>query len=180
MTIALRLETPRGELLDSYRSLVREFEDAGEELIPFPLRFPHDDGPALLRRLARNARGDGLPKGFVPNSTYWLVLDEETVVGVSNLRHELTPFLRHEGGHIGYGVRPSARGRGFGHEILRQTLRRAAELGLARILVVCDAGNEPSIRVILENGGELEADNIVAHDGELMHRYWIDLPRQAG
>ena len=173
MAGSLRLETPRLDLLESYRGLVREFENAGEDLVPFPLTFSHADGPAFVRRLARAARGEGLPDGFVAHSTYWLVLDGETVVGVSNLRHELTPHLRHEGGHIGYGVRPSARGRGFGHEILRQTLQRAAGLGLGQVLIACDAKNERSIRVILRNGGELEADNVVAQDGEIMHRYWI-------
>jgi predicted acetyltransferase len=167
------LEIPRVDLIDSYRGLVREFEDAGEDLTPFPLSYPHGDGPALVERLARESRGEGLPEGFVAHSTFWLVLDGEAVVGVSNLRHELTPFLRHEGGHIGYGVRPSARGNGFGTEMLRQTFARAAVLGLERVLVACDADNERSIRVIVRNGGALEADNVIAHDGVIMHRYWI-------
>lgn len=132
-----------------------------------------------MERLARAARGEGLPEGFVAHSTYWLVLEGKTVVGVSNLRHELTPFLRHEGGHIGYGVRPSARGNGFGTEMLRQTLDRAAELGLTRVLVACDADNERSIRTIVRNGGVLEADDVLAHDGATLHRYWIALGQEA-
>ena len=168
------LEDPRVELIGSYRELVGELEAAGEDLIPFPLGFPHDDGPALVERLAREARGEGLPEGFVPHSTYWLVLDG-TVVGVSNLRHELTPFLRQEGGHIGYGVRPSARGRGWGIELLRLTLVRAAKLGMDRVLLACKADNERSIRTIVRNGGVLEADDVTAEDGAVMHRYWITL-----
>lgn len=95
------------------------------------------------------------------------------MVGVSNLRHELTPFLRHEGGHIGYGVRPSARRKGYATEMLRQTLDYARDLGLERVLVTCGADNMPSQKTILRNGGVLEADDVVAHDGEVMHRYWI-------
>lgn len=179
MAAAVALEIPRVDLIESYRGLVREFKEAGEDLIPFSLSFPHEDGAALVERLAREARGEGLPEGFVAHSTYWLVLEGTTVVGVSNLRHELTPFLRHEGGHIGYGVRPSARDKGFGNEILRQTLARAAELGLERVLVACDADNERSIRTIVRNGGVLEADHVIAHDGAIMQRYWITLGREA-
>lgn len=179
MAAAVALEMPRVDLIESYRGLVREFEEAGEDLIPFPLSFPHEDGPALVERLARAARGEGLREGFVAHSTYWLVLEGRTVVGVSNLRHELTPFLRHEGGHIGYGVRPSARGNGFGTEILRQTLARATALGLESVLVACDADNERSIRAIVGNGGVLEADDVIAHDGAIMHRYWIALARES-
>lgn len=171
----LTLELPDLRLLVSYRDLIREFEDAAEELYPFPLTFPHDDGPALLERLAREARGEGLPDGSVAHSTYWLMRGGSTVVGVSNLRHELTPFLRHEGGHIGYGVRPSARGMSYGTEILRQTLSRAADLGLMRVLITCDGENERSIKTILRNGGTLESDDVMASDGRVMHRYWITL-----
>ncbi len=165
MAGAVELEIPRVELIESCRRLVREFEEAGEELHPFPLSFPNEDGLALVERLAREARGEGLPEGFVAHSAYWLVLEGTSVVGVSNLRHELTPFLRHEGGHIGYGVRPSARGKGFATEMLRQTLARAAELRLERVLIACDADNEPSVKTIVRNGGVLEADNVRAHDG---------------
>ena len=104
----LSLEEPNADLSDSYRSLVAEFVEHGENLIPFPLAFPHDDFPKLLERLAAESRGEGIPAGFVPHSTFWLVLDGTTVVGVSNLRHRLTDSLRRDGGHIGYGVRPSA------------------------------------------------------------------------
>ena len=175
----LELASPGIGLIESYRGLVREFKEAGEDLIPFPLSFPHENGAELMERLARAARGQGLPEGFVAHSTYWLVLGGETVVGVSNLRHHLTPHLRHEGGHIGYGIRPSARGRGFGIEILRLTLHKAAELGLRRVLVACDADNERSVRTIVRNGGVLEADSVEARDGAIMHRYWITLDQEA-
>lgn len=179
MPASLSLGSPSVELIESYREHVREFEAAGEDLVPFPLGFEHHDGPALVERLARASRGEGLPEGFVAHSTYWLVLEETTVVGVSNLRHELTPFLRHEGGHIGYGVRPSARGRGYATEMLRRTLGYAHGLGLERVLVTCAAGNVASQRTIVRNGGVLEADDVVAHDGEVMHRYWIELRPEA-
>src|SRR5687768_9146250 len=112
---------PHATWQDSYRDLVREFQDAGEPLIPFTLAFPNDEFPAFLARLAACARGEGLPPGFVPYSTYWLVNDSQ-VVGVANLRHSLTDALRRVGGNIGYGVRPSARRRGFASELLRCTL----------------------------------------------------------
>lgn len=68
---------------------------------------PHA-GRAGFARLAGCERGEGIPPGFVPHSTCWLVDDRDEVVGVANLRHRLTERLRVEGGHIGYGVRPSA------------------------------------------------------------------------
>lgn len=77
------------------------------------------------------------------------------------------------GGHIGYGVRPSARGRGLATWALSVVLDEARQLGLKRVLVTCDDTNIASARTIERNGGQLED----TRDTELGHtrRYWIDL-----
>ena len=173
MARELKLVTPVARLCDSYRKLVAEFVDRGEKLIPFVLGFDHADFDAMLARLADCSRGIGLPDGFVAHSTYWLVEDHERVVGVSNIRHALTPSLLREGGHIGYGIRPSARGRGLGREILRQSLSRAHDLDIGDVLVTCGQGNVASAKVILGNGGVLESEAFVPDRGEIVQRYWI-------
>ena len=169
----LALEEPSAGLRDSYRGLVREFVEASEPLVPFPLSVPHDDFTEFLERLSACARGEGISRGFVQHSTYWLVLGGAEVVGVSNLRHQLTKSLRREGGHIGYGVRPSARGNGYATELLRQTLLRAAALGLSEVLITCDKTNEPSVRTILRNGGVLESEEYLPEREAVEQRYWI-------
>ena len=96
------------------------------------------------------------------------------MVGVSNLRHRLTESLRIEGGHIGYGVRPTARKRGVATELLRQTLGRArAGHAIEEALVTCAANNEASIRTILRNGGRYDGETYVEKRGEVVRRYWI-------
>jgi predicted acetyltransferase len=161
----------------SYRSLVAEFASQGERLVPFTLSFRYEPFDALLRKLSDNASGVDIPEGFVANSSYWLVDDESRIVGVSNLRHALTPALRIEGGHIGYGIRPSLRRRGYGVEILRQSLARAGGLGLEKVLLTCGKDNIGSVRVILANGGKLESEEFYPPRGEVLQRYWIDVPR---
>ncbi|MES2789202.1 MAG: GNAT family N-acetyltransferase [Planctomycetota bacterium] len=168
----LRFEEPHAALQDSYRDLIREFRDANEPLVPFPLSFPNEDFSAFLTRLAGCAQGVGIPSGFVSHSTYWLVSDGE-VVGVSNLRHALTDALRHEGGSIGYGIRPSARGRGFAKEILRQTLIRARELGLTEVWLTCDQTNLASICTILSQGGLFISEELLEDRQDIVRRYRI-------
>ena len=125
-------------------------------------------------RLDDCSRGVGIPEGFVAHSTFWLVRNGTEVVGVSSLRHSLTPMLLREGGNIGYGIRPSARGQGFGTEILRRTLELMSPAATAgEALVTCDKANVASARVILGNGGVLDSEIFLEERGVLLQRYWI-------
>lgn len=167
---------PGPEFIDSYRGLVSEFEDAGEPAIPFVLGFPSDDVNGLLRLLDECGRGEGPARGWVPHSTYWLIRDDTDVVGVSNLRHRLTDELLKEGGHIGYGIRPSERGRRFAGELLSRTLDRAWRMGLERVLLTCAKSNTRSVRTILSNDGILDSEEFSQERGEVEQRYWIEIP----
>jgi predicted acetyltransferase len=170
----LRFEEPHAALERSYRELVAEFVNAGEELIPFPLRFDHEDFGAFLAELTASSRGEGISERFVPHTTYWLVAGDE-VVAVANLRHRLTPQLESDGGHIGYGVRPSARRRGYATAILRYALQVAKGRGIRRALVTCNKRNVGSARTIIANGGVLDSEEPLGPDGEVIQRYYIEL-----
>jgi predicted acetyltransferase len=116
-----------------------------------------------------------LPEGFVPHTTFWLVRNDERVLAVSNLRHRLTPKLEKEGGHIGYGVRPSERQKGYGTRLLGETLVAAKARGISRALLTCAKTNLGSVQIILRNGGVLDSEEFLPERGEVVQRYWIDL-----
>ncbi|SDJ45915.1 Acetyltransferase (GNAT) domain-containing protein [Actinokineospora alba] len=79
------------------------------------------------------------------------------------LNDELTDF----GGHIGYDIRPSARGRGHATALLAAALGVAHTYGIDRALLTCAPDNLASRRVIERNGGELDD---ISPAGRL--RYW--------
>jgi predicted acetyltransferase len=123
-----------------------------------------------LRLLERHAKGLGLTPDRVPQTTYWL-MQADYPVGVSKLRHTLNDTLRLQGGHIGYCIRPSVRGRGLGHTILQLTLHEAKSLGLSRVLLTVNEGNLASRRVIERSGGTLER---IERTSGICY-YWIEL-----
>jgi predicted acetyltransferase len=105
------------------------------------------------------------------HANYWWISQGGTYLGTITLRHELTEFLLRAGGHIGYGVRPSARGRGVATWALRAVLPHASALGLERVLVTCDDTNLASAQVIMKAGGILQ--DVRLTELGLTRRYWI-------
>jgi len=171
----LKLIEPTAALEESYRSYVAEARVADELLVPWVLGYEAEDFPALLTRLSDAAEGKGVPENFVPHTTYWTVDAAGEIVGVANLRHRLNDFLLREGGHIGYSIRPSLRGRGLATRQLALTLEAAGRRGLRRVLVVCECDNAASTRVIEKNGGRMDSEVTAEETGKLMRRYWIEL-----
>ena len=109
----------------------------------------------------------------VPSHTYLAVRRSDyRIIGVIDLRHHINqPILSTWGGHSGYTVRPSERGKGYAKEMLRLNIQNAKALGIDKLLVTCDVRNEASERTILANGGVYE--KTIDVDGCEMKRFWI-------
>jgi predicted acetyltransferase len=126
-----------------------------------------------VARLERQRRGHDL--GALVEATFLVAEVDGEIVGRTSIRHELNAYLAFRGGHIGYGVRPAFRRRGYATEVLRQSLVIVRSYGSEAALVTCDDDNIGSAAVIEACGGELErivAGN-EAGDGVAFRRYWI-------
>ena len=162
----LILQTPSQAHLPSFRAALAEYHAEGRHL-----ELDVEMLPEYIAGLTD--RTTKLKPGRVPETVLWGVLNREYVGRVS-LRHELTAGLEAWGGHIGYEVRPSMRGRGYGHALLTGILPHARALGLKRVLLHCDDSNVASIRVIEKAGGVLDG-LVINPGGETGRRYWIEL-----
>lgn len=105
-------------------------------------------------------------------ATFLVAEAERNIVGRASIRHALNDFLAHEGGHIGYAVRPAFRRRGYATAILEQSLVIARALGVTDVLVTCDNDNVGSAAVIEGCGGVLDSV-VTSRSGAPMRRYWI-------
>ncbi len=177
----LYLTPPARDLAAEYRAMVAESVGSGEEHYPKLFAFfglSLDQPAAAIDHLLAMESWDDSSPGIVPSSTRWLVCDGR-IVGEARLRHRLNTALLHEGGHIGYAIRPSCRRQGHGTRILALMLAEAGARGINRVLLTCDADNVASARIIEHNGGVLE-DRRVSHiSGKAILRYWITLDQQA-
>lgn len=90
-----------------------------------------------------------------------------------NIRHYLNDKLFETGGHIGDGIRPSERRKGYATAMIGLALEECRKLGIDRVLICCDKDNIGSVKSIQRNGGVLE--NEVEENGNIVQRYWIEL-----
>ena len=153
------------EMLDEWTS----FNDANHS--PWVI-FKNDyhDFDYYLNNLALKEAKDGL----VPDSVFFALDTKRNIfVGAIDIRHYLNEILLREGGHIGDGVRPSERRKGYATEMIRLGLIECQKLGIKKVLIACNQDNIGSRKSIINNGGVLE--NEVEIDGEILQRYWIDL-----
>jgi predicted acetyltransferase len=170
------LSLPDIALHASWAEAIAEFHDAGEQhvhgagLWEFDTLDTTEAGCRIVvdHLIAQADPALELPADKV-HCTYFWITDgpDREVVGFLALRHDLTPWLLEEGGHIGYGVRPSRRREGHASRALALALPQAAALGIDRVLVTCDDDNAGS-RAVIESA---DADYEDTRKGK--RRYWI-------
>jgi len=112
--------------------------------------------------------------GFAPYSTFFcLDVDRDRLVGAVNIRHYLNAKNSLTGGHIGDGIRPSERRKGYATAMIGLALEECKKMGINKVLMTCDVDNYGSEKSIINNGGVFES--IVEDDGEVEKRFWITL-----
>ena len=154
--------------------MASDYEKAGETKYQCDDGWTHGRFKCYVQKLINHSEGKGLKPGYVPCTTYWLICDGAQIVGVSRLRHQLSEYLRKEGGHIGYNVPHSCRNKGFGTKLLSLTLDKAKELDINRVLITCDKDNIASRKIIENNGGVLSSTGKSDRTGKEILRYWIE------
>lgn len=159
-------EKYREQLFD----MMDEWYADGEKITPYAIRrCGYHNWEAYIDSLD-NKEGNG---STVPDSTFFCLDEERNIfVGAVNIRHRLNEELLKNGGHIGDGIRPSERRKGYATAMIGLALAECRKLGIEKVLMVCDKENIGSAKSIINNGGILE--NEIEVDGTVEQRYWID------
>lgn len=169
----MHLVLPSIQYKDSYLSALKEGEhETGDTLLQRP--GVNQAFEAFVQMYHDQKEGKNLPEGFVPATMFWLV-EGDKFIGRVQIRHSLTPVLMIQGGHIGYYIRPSARGKGYGRKILELSLPEAKKLGITQALVSCYEDNIASQKIIKQNGGVLQDIVHKQVAGPGICRFWISL-----
>ena len=111
-----------------------------------------------------------------PSKTFLLIRDNDNkIVGTINVRWNLTKEILNFGGHIGYGIRPTERRKGYNKINLYLGMIEAKKLGLEKVMLDCDVNNLGSDRTLKALGGELVRTEVDPQDGILTNVYWFNV-----
>ena len=169
----LKLIRPNVILKNEYLDMMSGWKEVGEEPIPWSLCQDTTNFNLMVENLNGYSEGIGLPDGFVECSTFWLLNKSNKILGAIDIRHSLTDNLLFRGGHIGYGIRPSERRKGYASKMLSLALDECESIGLSKVLITCLKSNIGSAKTIINNGGILDSE--YTDNGEIFQRYWINL-----
>ena len=133
---------------------IREFREYGSEINGAGgLHRFTDDYEGWLRKLDRDYTR--IPdEERLPAKTFFLVrAGDRRIVGMINIRLALNEMQRQYGGHIGYSIRPTERGRGYNKVNLYLGLKVLSRHGIGEALLDADLENPASWRTMEALGG---------------------------
>ncbi|MCR5801906.1 MAG: GNAT family N-acetyltransferase [Lachnospiraceae bacterium] len=179
MIEGMKLVFPRIDHKDKAIDYIKEFYEYGSDI----------NGSGSLDRFLREASYEewiekvqsdtdiaNVPESKVPCLTYFYVREsDDRVVGMINIRLALNDFLRKEGGHIGYSIRPTERRKGYATSMLEDGLKVCERIGIHEVLVSCDKENPASAGVIKKCGGRLKDEFYSEVFEETIQMYAINI-----
>lgn len=164
---------PSFELKEAILEYRQEYFDFGETQINGSCGLANSNNFDEWLELVLSIEKDKLRNNVHASTFFSVRKTDNKIIGSIQLRHFLTPELEKHGGHIGYGIRPSERRKGYGKQQLLLTLDEACNLKIPKVMITCDKDNVPSRKTAISCGGVLTCENI--YEGKAQQIYWIDL-----
>lgn len=169
----ITLKRPTKEYESEALAFEQEFFDSGETTINgSELLDQMDSYDEWLKSVTDNISPDTVNSEWVVTDTYFAFDEDDNIVGIIDLRHELNDFLK-DFGNSGYSVRPSQRRKGYATEMLKLIIERARQLGMDKLQLSVEPTNEASVKTITKNGGKYERS--FTYEGEEAAVYMIVL-----
>lgn len=164
------LVDPNIKYIKTFRKYVYQYKEKKDRFYLEIYAEAFSSFTKYVELLEANAVGKSLPYGWASYRTYWLLNNDEDIVGVIRIREKDFEFY----GHIGYDIAPKYRKKGYGTKLLELGLLKAKEMGLNSVVLTCHEKNIGSQKIITNNGGEI-INTVENPDGEIYYAYIIDL-----
>ena len=173
----LYLAKPDLVYFEQFNEMMKEWCESGTQIAPWFLIKPFEsieDFEKFIKMLDDCEHGI-VDKRFSATTSFFVVDESGKLVGASSLRHYLTCEGLNTWGHIGYGIRPSERRKGYATEVLKMMLEEAKAKKIYKVLLGVHENNIGSWKTIEKCGGIQENTVTIDGDDEPIRRYWIEV-----
>lgn len=148
-------EITANDSLEGLKFLQELVNEEGIMVVPAPKDINENTYGDWLKSKTDMAKGINLPDGFIPCTTFWVMLDNK-IIGLANIKHYLNDFLRKKGGHIGLSIAKDYRRKGIGLKTTKLLIEKARnEYYIKDILFTNEPENIASRNMCEKLGAEL-------------------------
>ena len=111
------------------------------------------------------------------SKTFFVVRkNDNRIVGMINIRYNISNEMLKKGvSHIGYGIRPTERNKGYAKIALYLGLLEEQKLCEEKVLLECTTDNIASNKIIKALGGKLEATKLDPNDNMMTNYYYFNV-----
>lgn len=158
----LYLVKPDLTYYEEYNEMMKEWVESDTQIAPWFLDkpIPTIEKFANLVKHLDDCEYGRLDEKYCSTTSYFVVDENNKLLGAASLRHYLTLEGMNTWGHVGYGIRPSERKKGYATETLNLLLKEAKNHHIQRVLVGAHSSNIGSCKVIEKCGFKFEEEII--------------------
>lgn len=175
----IKLVNPDYHMRAEYTEMMDEWIKDGSKIAPASLITEYhtdEEWETVIRRT--NDAAFGLGGNYPAFRTFYARdISSGKLLGAILIKRYVKKGSHDISGHIGYGIRPSERRKGYATEMLKMGLEECKQWKTEKVMISCRDDNIGSAKVIENCGGVFE--NCISHEenGEniLFRRYWINL-----
>lgn len=177
--MSLYLAKPDLTYYEHHNEMMKEWCDSGTQIVPWFLDEPFESMEEFAKfiQMLDDAENGIVDKKFGSTTSFFVIDENNRLIGATSLRHYLTYEGFRTWGHIGYGVRPSERRKGNATAMLKLMLEQAKNKMIYRVLIGVHDNNIGSWKTVEKCDGILENVVKVEYDDEPICRYWIDIQK---
>ncbi len=152
----IKLIKPSLEHKEKYKEMINEWQQFGGPYVPCIIEYdcgnPIEklDYNAVLKVVKDYSKGKifDYDVDYFESSDFYFIFDDEDLIGMGEIRHNLKPLGTQTIGHIACGIRPSKRKQGYALKSVASMIDKIKEDGIDEVIVCHYSENNITPKII--------------------------------
>ena len=165
----LHIEKPNINDKEKYKEMIKEWQEYGGPYVPCIIDYDCQNPVETLNYDAVLEVVDNYSNGkiydydvdYFESSDFYFIFDDEELIGMGEVRHNLKPLGKQTIGHIACGIRPSKRKQGYALKAVEIMLDKLKEDGIKEAILCHYSENNISPKIITKLGFKFR-DSVVS------------------